>query len=96
MGTYVGPSPPLLAMPHTYDAVLHGDRIEWSGAAPDAAHPVRVQVTVLEASTSDEARGRAMADALRRLAALDPFADVDNPAAWQRAQRADRPLPGRP
>jgi len=40
-------------------------------------------------------RGRRMADALRKLAAIDAFAEIEDPAAWEREIRRDRPLPGR-
>ena len=43
----------------------------------------------------DADRGRLMAEALEGLAKLDPFADIDDPVAWQREIRKDRPLPGR-
>jgi hypothetical protein len=33
--------------------------------------------------------------ALARVRALDPYRDVDDPVAWQREIRKDRPLPGR-
>jgi hypothetical protein len=35
---------------HTYQALLHGDRLEWLGEAPEPQTdaPLRVHVTVLE------------------------------------------------
>jgi len=34
-------------------------------------------------------------DALARIAARDGLAGIDDPVAWQRELRGDRPLPGR-
>ena len=34
-------------------------------------------------------------DALKRLRALGTFVEIDDPVAWQRELRTDRPLPGR-
>lgn len=87
-------------MPQTYDAILHGDRLEWSGGAPKTEHPVRVRVTVVDTildETQEEraARGKRMADALRDLAASNAFKDIADPVAWQREIRKDRPMPGR-
>ncbi|MFL5384878.1 MAG: hypothetical protein ACJ8GN_20355 [Longimicrobiaceae bacterium] len=42
-----------------------------------------------------EERGRQIADALDKLAAMHAFADIDDPVEWQREIRKDRPLPGR-
>lgn len=90
-------------MQTTYKAILRGDKLEWDGAAPDAAHAkqaVAVEVTVVDSqitgadSALDTTRGKRAADALRALAATNPFADVDA-AAWEREIRVDRPLPGR-
>jgi len=87
-------------MLQTYEAILNGDRLEWSNGSPTAGGSVRVHVTVVEA-TPDEtpedraARGKRMADALRELAKSNPFRDITDPVAWQREIRQDRPLPGR-
>jgi hypothetical protein len=59
----------------TYKAILRGDRLEWSGDAPSdlgADRPVPVHVTVLDEGsvTMIEGRGRRMALALERLAAV--------------------------
>jgi hypothetical protein len=36
-----------------------------------------------------------MREALERLAARNAFAEIEDPVAWQREIREDRPLPGR-
>jgi len=43
---------------------------------------------------AQERRDR-LAKALAQAAALNPFAAISDPVAWQREQRQDRPLPGR-
>lgn len=37
----------------------------------------------------------AIKQAIRNLQAVDAYADIDDPVAWQREIRKDRPLPGR-
>lgn len=44
---------------------------------------------------SEDVRRQRLAAALEQAAALNPFADIDDPVAWQREQREDRPLFGR-
>lgn len=86
---------------HTYKAILHGDRLEWSDTPPDEVtqdRPVAVHVTILEQSQSTTERtlaGQQMAAILERLATGDAFNEIADPAAWQRAIRADRALPDR-
>ena len=49
------------------------------------------------ATSQDEAkqlRAKGLA-ALNRIAARGGISGIDDPATWQREQRADRPLPGR-
>jgi len=82
-------------MSNTYQAVLRGNRLEWSGEAPDRLtedQPVRVSVTILETSPD---RGQRMAEALEKLAHLNGASAIADPAGWEREQRAERPLPGR-
>jgi hypothetical protein len=81
----------------TYKAILKGDRVEWIGAAPDTNGGVPVEITVLkEATAADlEARRQRVRATLEALASRNPFAEVDDPVAWQREMRTDRPLPGR-
>ena len=45
-------------------------------------------------STSDNERREHLANALKRIVAINPFAEVD-PTAWEREQRSERALPGR-
>ena len=46
------------------------------------------------AADDEQRRARGLA-ALNRIAARGGIAGIDDPVAWQREQRADRPLPGR-
>jgi antitoxin (DNA-binding transcriptional repressor) of toxin-antitoxin stability system len=55
--------------------------------------PVAKLVKLENGSSAD--RGLEMAEILERLAAHRPFADMEDPVAWQREVRLDRPLPGR-
>ena len=87
----------------TYKAILRGDRLEWRGPSrqhPPADRPIAVHVTLLdeplsEAGVREEGLGARMAAALERLAELHTLADMDDAAAWERATRQDRALPGR-
>jgi hypothetical protein len=82
-------------MSAAYRAILHGDRLEWTGERP--AHPedgLTVEVTVIGANDAP-ANGLAMAASLEAMARAGMLLDVADPVAWQRAARADRPLPGR-
>lgn len=87
-------------MLQTYEAILNGDRLEWSSGAPKSGRPVRVHVTVVdelleESAEERAARGRRMADALEKLAASGAFREIADPVAWQREIRKDKPLYGR-
>ena len=82
-------------MSAAYRAILHGDRLEWTGERP--AHPeqgLAVEVTVLGSETS-AGDGLAMAASLEALARSGTFRDVSDPVRWQRETRGERPLPGR-
>ncbi len=85
-------------MQETYEAILRGDRLEWSGESrPDPAkgnRPVAVRVTVLD-NTVPAGDGRLMAEALKRLAASRALPDLTDPSSWQREVRRERPLPNR-
>lgn len=83
-------------MLQTYEGVLKGDRIQWTGEeVPDPSQSLRVHVTVLEEKSSREERGQQMARALSKLAESGAFSDIEDPEEWQREIRQDRPLPGR-
>lgn len=85
-------------MIHIYSAILHGDRLEWTDAPPTPevrGRSVRVKIEV-EDEVERAERGRRMADALRKLAAGDgALAEIEDPVAWEREIRQERPLPGR-
>ena len=76
---------------------LRGDRVKWLDVAPDLAAPVETYIVVLDQTKPDypenkHAIGTAM---LEILADLGAFADIEDPVAWQREIRKDRPLPFR-
>ncbi len=83
----------------SYRALLHGDRLEWLEEAPEPQKdvPLQVHVMVPEQARSAEmdARGRAMAAILEKLAECGAFSAIADPAKWQRALRRDRVLPER-
>lgn len=86
----------------TYRATLKGNRLEWRGEAPpeiDTDHAVPVDVTILRDERFSALRtphaGERMAAALEKLAASRAVASIEDPVAWQREVRGDRPLPDR-
>jgi hypothetical protein len=84
-------------MLETYEATLQGDHLEWVDVRPpqaDANRKLKVTVTVHD----DEPQipnGAAAVEIFKRLAAMNAFSSIEDPVAWQREQRIDRPLPGR-
>lgn len=88
-------------MPPTYKATLRGNRLEWNEAVPQALaddQPIAVQVTILDeihAPVTPPTAGQVMAAILEQLAQQPTLASMSDPVAWQRAQRRERPLPGR-
>lgn len=44
---------------------------------------------------SAEKQRLALAEALEKAVRVNPFADIEDPVAWQKEQRRDRVLPGR-
>jgi hypothetical protein len=85
-------------MSEAYRAVLRGDHVEWTGDKPSPSQTALVvEVTVLGAAEESEHRsnGPAMAAALEAIARAGTFTPGGDPLAWERAERADRPLPGR-
>jgi hypothetical protein len=85
-------------MLETYKAILRGDRLEWSGDAPereDAEQGIEVYVTILQSEGGVASNGKAMVEALAKIAASGALSEISDPSAWQREQRHDRPLPDR-
>ncbi len=81
-----------------YRAVLRGDRLEWSEAAPPEAGNGGVPVVVIVLEEADLAvlsHGEQMAAALARLAEAGGVTSFGDPLVWQREIREDRPLYGR-
>ncbi|CAI8007970.1 hypothetical protein GBAR_LOCUS5513 [Geodia barretti] len=85
-------------MKQVYKAILHGDRVEWVDDAPDADGPVEVEITV-ETNSYGRAHNEddipPVSQYLQALADMGTFAEIEDPVAWQREIRKDRPLPGR-
>jgi DNA-binding phage protein len=84
----------------TYRATLRGDRLEREDDIPEQARdeePVTVYVTIVRSQgDADTSRGRRMANALELLAASGGVTSIADPAQWQREQREDREIRGRP
>lgn len=78
-----------------YRAIVAGNRIEWIDTPPTSGR-VEVRVSLLPSRTATPSSGGAVLDALERLARLGGLSSIDDPSAWQREARGDRPLPGRP
>lgn len=85
----------------TYKAILQNGQLRWlegAPAIPADGEGVPVLVTLAEtelAPAALSAQSQEIQTVLSRLAARDSFANIDDPVAWQREQRADRELPGR-
>ncbi len=87
-------------MQETYEAILRGDHLQWSGKArpslADPNRPVPVRVTILDDAASGRGvRGRSMAEPLEQLAASHALASLKDPISWEREVRRERPLPDR-
>ena len=83
-------------MSESYRAILRGNQLEWTDAAPtDLAGEQPVEVTIVDQPVPTAERRRWMAEALEALAARDAFSEISDPSEWQRDMRKDRPLPGR-
>lgn len=83
-------------MKRSYKAILEGDTLKWTGARPRTGCPTEVEVSIDE--TDDRKgppNGAAVAALLRQIAARGGIPGIDDPAAWEREIRKDRPLPGR-
>ncbi len=84
-------------MSRTYKAVLSGDGIRWLGEVPEAVKrgsEVPVEVVVESEPSLRMTRGERVAALFEELAATDPFREIEDPVAWQRELREERPLPG--
>lgn len=88
-----------VVMLETYYGTLHDNNIlEWDGGTlPDMAgkESVKVKITLLQNEDIKEPSGEAMAAAMRAIAAMPDRTIIEDPSAWQREIRQDRPLPGR-
>lgn len=64
---------------------------------PPELRNAKVRVTATLESVAAEAtqEKRTPLEALKELRKLGTFQDIEDPVAWQRAQRSDRTLPGR-
>lgn len=93
-------------MTRTYTALLRGDRLEWTGPAPDPLpyEQARAVTVVFEESSADLPADPSLAnpelrrlgiEALKRLAERGTFSEIDDAVEWQREIRKDRPLSGR-
>lgn len=88
-------------MPATYRAILHGNHLEWRGQEPEELptdRDVEVVVTILdnlESPADSKARGAAIVEPLRKLAAAGGPKGFGDPVEWQRETRKGRALPGR-
>jgi hypothetical protein len=80
-----------------YPALLKGNRLVWTEEAPPNVQNggVRVYVIVLPADDEVASRGEQMAAALANLAKMGGVTAIQDPIAWQRELREDRPLYGR-
>jgi hypothetical protein len=80
-----------------YRAILDGNQIRWIDTPPKRTHPVKVEITLLGEmpQASSVERGRAMADAMEKLAQTGAFSEITDPVVWQREARQERVLPGR-
>ena len=84
-------------MRRAYKAMLHGDRVEWLDGEPETDGPVQVYITIsnLPDLEGTESEGQTVFDALQALADMGAFDEIEDPVAWQREIRKDRPLPFR-
>ncbi|MBP6823579.1 MAG: hypothetical protein KA368_18660 [Acidobacteria bacterium] len=84
-------------MLETYQATLQDNHLEWSDDRRpqlQTTQKVNVFVTILDQSQMTS-NGKAMAEALEKLAAAGAVNDITDPIEWQQQQRQDRALPGR-
>ena len=84
-------------MKRAYKAVLHGDRIEWLDGAPEIDGPLQVYITIsnLPDPEDSQSKGQTVFELFQALADMGAFDEIEDPVAWQREIRKDRPLPFR-
>ena len=92
---------------HTYKAVIRHDPVklldyvEWISGKPKTQEPIEVKISIWEEpwgkkrDSKDKENGKRLAELFEKLAELGTFSDIEDPVAWQREIRKDRPLPGR-
>ena len=83
-------------MKGAYKAILHGDRVEWLDGAPETDGPIQVYVSVVQVKSEEdpESGAKSIVELFQALADSGAFAEIDDPVAWQREIRKDRPFPG--
>jgi hypothetical protein len=82
----------------TYRGIWKNNQLIWVGARPQEAEDgAEVEVTFVkpEIPARPKPTPAEVLAAFERLAAAGTFADIEDPVAWQREVRKDRPLPGR-
>ena len=84
-------------MKRAYKAILRADRVEWLNGAPDEQGPLLVEITVTKELDPDEEAilSKPVSQLFQELADMGAFSEIEDPVAWQREIRKDRPLPGR-
>ena len=84
-------------MKRAYKAILRGDQVEWLDGAPETDDPLAVEISVIDGSVPDlpDESSKPVSELFQILADMGAFAEIDDPVAWQREIRRDRPLPGR-
>ncbi len=86
-------------MLNTYHAILRDNRLEWAEKVPEhikTGQAIPVYVTILDQASIPPpvaGQGKRMAEILERLAAINAFASIADPLAWEREMRVDRALP---
>ena len=77
--------------------LLHSDIVEWLDEAPAIEEPVQSYIVILNNLKVDhpDNRGPVGAAMLEILADKGAFDHIEDPVAWQREMRKDRPLPFR-
>lgn len=82
----------------TYKAKLQGNQVRWIDDSPHFAtqdQDVEVLITILYDSRVSEMihdREEQIAQCLEQIACTSGIADIDDPVAWQRELRQDRPI----